>query len=194
MSGPQFEGQKEQGVMGWIHQNRSKTIAGIIALIALIGGLYLFNSDGNNNPASVINGGDDQKTIQNAEEQDQDATEANSRDNQQVVPPAETVTNEAIKETAQSGQGITHLARRAAKTYIDQNSNLKDKISKEQKIFIEDYLKDRIKEGLGKTTIEINEEIGFDKNLIQEAINASEQLTENQLNNLTKYANLVPSL
>lgn len=91
---------------------------------------------------------------------------------------------------AQTGEGITHLARQTLKEYLLANPEKAQNLSKEHKIFIEDYLKDSI----GSRPLEIGEEISFNENKISEAIEASLNLSQSQLKNLEQYSRLVTSL
>ena len=82
------------------------------------------------------------------------------------------------------GDGVTHLARRALKSYLEDHSQ---DLTNEHKIYIEDYLKDNI----GSKSLEVGEEITFSEDLIKEAIDASLKLTPEQLQNLEQYSVLV---
>ena len=81
---------------------------------------------------------------------------------------------------------MTHLARRALKDYLKDHSQ---ELTNEHKIYIEDYLKDRI----GSQPLEIDEEITFSEDLIKEAIDASSQLTPEQLKVIEQFSALVVS-
>ena len=91
-------------------------------------------------------------------------------------------------ETAAKGEGLTHLARRALRSY------LKDRplpfLTPEHKIYIEDYLAKK----KGGGWLELGQKVEFSQDLIREAIEMSEQLTPSQLENLKQYSQLVPSL
>jgi len=93
------------------------------------------------------------------------------------------------EEVAKPGDGITHLARRALKEYLQekgQGSNL----TPEHKIYIEDYLQKKT----GDYWLKIGQKLTFSEELIKEAIQKAETLTPEQLQNLTQYAKLVPEL
>ncbi|MBU4030594.1 hypothetical protein KJ756_00265, partial [Patescibacteria group bacterium] len=62
-------------------------------------------------------------------------------------------------------------------------------LTNEHKIYIEDYLKDQV----GSRPLEVGEEITFSEDLIKEAIDASLELSPEQLKNLEKYSALVVS-
>lgn len=100
------------------------------------------------------------------------------------------ITTDTIVETAKKGEGITHLARRALSDCLaEQNTNVIE-LSPEQQIYVEDYLQNEI----GSRPLRIGDEISFSKDLLQEAIDASLALTNSQINTLSKYVPLVPSL
>ncbi|PJE58054.1 MAG: hypothetical protein COU81_02800 [Candidatus Portnoybacteria bacterium CG10_big_fil_rev_8_21_14_0_10_36_7] len=185
MSGPQFE--QEESQESWIKTNQGKMTTLLAALIILIGGLYLFKSNSSNNTASVVD------TLQTETNDKQASTndQANSTD---APIKMETVTDTEIKEVAQKGDGLTHLARRATKTYLESNNDLNSTITKEQKIYIEDYLAKQLKTRRAGKGLEVNEEVNLSKELVNNAIEASQKLNQKQLDNLTKYTQLVPSL
>jgi hypothetical protein len=89
-----------------------------------------------------------------------------------------------VIETAVKGDGVTHLARRALKSYLNDHP---EELTNEHKIYIEDYLKDKT----GSRPLEIGEEVTFSEDLIKQAIDASLELTEAQLKNLEQYSALV---
>jgi len=96
---------------------------------------------------------------------------------------------ETYKETAKRGDGLTHLARRATTSYIeDENINL----SHEERIYVEDYVQKRLApEKTGLRHLEIGEEIEVSTELIEEAIAQAELLTTQQIENLSQYTALV---
>lgn len=94
-----------------------------------------------------------------------------------------------FSQKAQKGQGITHLARQALTEYLE-NIKPNVRLSKEQKIYIEDYLKDKT----GKKRVLVGQAIAFEKDKITKAIDISGHLSLKQLARLKKYAARVPSL
>ncbi len=95
---------------------------------------------------------------------------------------------EVYTETAERGDGLTHLARRALSNYVEENeiTNLTD----EHKIYIEDY----IQKELGSYSLFLGQEVEISQDLISEAVNESRELSGEQLNNLKQYSVLVSSL
>lgn len=91
--------------------------------------------------------------------------------------------------TAQKGDGLTHMARRAVADYLVQNPD--STLTAAHKIYIEDYVRKAIDHTGGVST---GQEITFSKNVIEQAVDTAKNLNEAQLNNLQKYVALVPSL
>ena len=216
MGGPQFGLDNEpKGFRKWIDKYGSSVILPIIALLILAGGIYLYASQKGGEPIlSLEEGTADirQEVLGLAEESDvlgeQSPTDIVKQEIEEIIgepieatviepitePITEVVIEEIIPESisqggmitekAAKGDGITHLARRALETYLNDHPQ---GLTNEQKIYIEDYLKDKI----GPRTLEVEEEITFSEDLIKEAINASLELTEAQLKNLEQYSALV---
>jgi hypothetical protein len=109
--------------------------------------------------------------------------------NQEPLSLPNKETKMVYEETAGAGEGITHLARKALKEYLSQKE-VDFEITPEHKIYIEDYIQNRI----GDRWLALGEKISISKDLIEEAINHSKELTKQELENLTQYASLVPSL
>ncbi|MCD6148057.1 hypothetical protein J7J18_01655 [bacterium] len=96
---------------------------------------------------------------------------------------------EKYLETAAKGEGLTHLARRALRSYLkDHPSSFH--LTPEHKVYIEDYLAKK----KGGGWLRLGQKVEFSQDLIKEAIEMSEQLTPSQLENLKQYSQLVPTL
>jgi len=100
--------------------------------------------------------------------------------------PVITSQGKVYKEIAEVGEGITHLARKALKQYLEEKGSDLD-LTPEHKIFIEDYIQNHI----GDRWLNLGEEITISEDLIVEAINQSRNLTTQQLENLKQYSALV---
>jgi uncharacterized protein YneF (UPF0154 family) len=92
-------------------------------------------------------------------------------------------------EEAKKGEGITHLARRTLKEYLKENPQ-EPSLSPEHKVYIEDYLAKK----MGGGWLQLGEKVEFSQELLKEAIQKAETLTPQQLENLTQFSQLVPSL
>lgn len=96
---------------------------------------------------------------------------------------------ESITQKAEPGEGVTHLARKALKEYLtDKEGSVQ--LSVEQKIYVEDFLKD----AAGSQPLEIGEEITFSVAQIDQAVALAQDLTDTQIQNLSKYVPFVPLL
>ena len=98
-------------------------------------------------------------------------------------------TEETFTEKAEQGEGITHLARKALKNYLAKEGNGLE-LSKEQKIYIEDYLQNET----GSELLAIGEERAFSKNMIEEAVESAQKLSDEQLKKIEQFSALAPSL
>ncbi|TRZ80903.1 hypothetical protein D4R86_03570 [bacterium] len=193
----------------WIKNNFSAIILPIIALIILGGGIYLYSQqkgEGLDLTQKELETGittiDLGETESITETEPAEEEELNKEEPATQVPEEEVTTvagqdkedivvsqidKNIYQEKADSGEGITHLARKALKEYLS-DKNLK--LTAEHKIFIEDYMQNRT----GTRSLSLNEEVTFSHSLIEEAIGQAQQLTDLQLHNLEQYSHLVPSL
>lgn len=89
-------------------------------------------------------------------------------------------------EVAETGNGITHLARKASSRWLSENQ-AGYAVTDEHRIYIEDYIQNK----LGTRGLEIGEtmEISFD--LIQEAVAAAGELNEMELRGLSQYTGVL---
>lgn len=108
----------------------------------------------------------------------------NDTDNKEKKSPSSSNNNSEniYAITARYGEGITHLARHALEKHLAKTGNGSE-LTKEHKIYIEDYLQNKT----GKQKIEIGHQEIFSEDLIQEAISNANRLSEKSLENLSKY-------
>jgi len=195
MSGPKFG---ENG--GWwagFKRNRSNIVLSIIGILIIVGGIYLYaNYQG-------PNVSEEQNSQQNQEQVTPDQVNPQGNQSEQVSQPNQpaklpvsekavivNTSNNQITAKANKGAGVTHLARAAAKQYLANNPSISQSLTPEHKIYIEDYItKKTSTQGL-----KVDQQLSFSDNLIKDAINHSQQLSQKQLQNLHKYVLLVPSL
>lgn len=195
--GPNFGSPEDwdQPSDGWFSKYGSTVVLPIIAILVLAGGIYLYATQ-KSAPTTLEDIGQEQgeisligeelELIDEITEVIEEETEEQEPKIEEIIPAPKKTTG-AIVETAVRGNGVTHLARRALKTYISDSPQVGTDLTNEHRIYIEDYLKDKT----GSQFLEVGNEISFSKDLIQEAIDASKNLTENQLKNLEKYSTLV---
>lgn len=88
------------------------------------------------------------------------------------------------KETAENGDGITNLARRAIGEYLNESDS---ELSSEHKIFVEDYVQNHI----GDRKLQVGETISISESLIVEGINKAQGLSAEELQNLENFTELV---
>lgn len=204
-SGPQFgldnKNDWSKKTKEWINKYGSSIILPIIALLILAGGIYLYanqkgqeviltlDEDLNQEETANLNQEEEIADIEGLiglTEENNQVEENNQNDEaviQEIIPESRKE-GHMIIEKANPGEGTTHLARRALKNYLEDNPQ---ELTNEHKVYIEDYLKDKT----GSNPLEIGEEISFSEGLIKEAIDASLQLTPDQLKNLEQYSVLV---
>lgn len=91
-------------------------------------------------------------------------------------------TETAFVEVAQRGEGVTHLARRAAGRWLQENQAGYE-VTAEHKIYIEDYIKDYV----NRKGLQVGAEQEISYKLIADAVAAAKELNEKQLKNLSKY-------
>ena len=101
----------------------------------------------------------------------------------------EEVYTETYVEKAEKGDGLTHLSRKAITTYMNEEGL---ELSDEERVYMEDYVQKRIApEKTGPRYLEVGEEVEISREIIEDALLEVENLTPNQLDNLTHYASLV---
>jgi hypothetical protein len=152
----------------------------------------------NSNQSNEIADNSSEKNNQEVAAENTDQAEAAKEDGKTDEPAKEEITNIKNKdegsvlsssdsgkqyiETAVYGDGITHLARRALDEYIQETGDGAN-LSKEQKIYAEDYMQNRT----GSEKIEIGHQETFSEKLIKEAISNANNLSEKSLQNIAKY-------
>ena len=205
--------EEEGGFKTWLEDNL-RIILSILVVFAIAGGIYSY-SQRSQTPAlteetTTTSDDADQTTKpddQIAKDETETTPEVKKDDNAakpdtakpaetkpaEATTPAPTVTESketetAFVETAARGDSATLLARQAVANFLEKNPD--SAISREHKVYIEDYLRKHTVSG----PIHVGTSVEFSKSLIQEAIGKSKQLSDQQLTNLKKYSNRAPSL
>jgi len=106
----------------------------------------------------------------------------NNNENEEPAVSSSDNSGKQYAETAVFGDGITHLARRALEEYIQETGDGAN-LTKEKKIYIEDYMQNRT----GSEKINIGHQETFSESLIEEAISNANNLSEKSLENIKKY-------
>jgi predicted negative regulator of RcsB-dependent stress response len=193
------ENQETDGVKQWFQDNL-RIIISILVVVFIAGGIYSYSNRSveiakleESQQTDILESADNMNAVEETTkaEVDQKTVPAQTTDKkQEQVAPAETSqeTAQSFIETAAKGDGTTKLARKALANYLEKNPD--SSLTKEHKIYIEDYLRKNIP----TKSVKIGNSVEFSKSLIQDAISKSKNLNENQLRNLQKYAVRVPSL
>ncbi len=101
----------------------------------------------------------------------------------------ESVERKYYKKTAQEGDGLTHLARRAVTSYMEEE---KINLSEEERVYVEDYVQKRLHtEKEEPRFLDIGEEVEISLELIYEGVSSAKNLTSQQIDNLSQYSVLV---
>ncbi|OGE81521.1 MAG: hypothetical protein A2826_00505 [Candidatus Doudnabacteria bacterium RIFCSPHIGHO2_01_FULL_43_23] len=185
----------------------SKTITRLIIIAIIIIGAAIYSQSQNPETDKLVDEEEVTDTLAEEENETDLTSENDSKDDTSVIVKDSTtkssevsVTKETSKTsvkvsgkeiivTAQSGNGYTHLARKALAEYLDTTGD--QGLKAEHKIFIEDYLQKKISDRNGLHT---GDEVSFSQDQIQEAIDVAQDLTDAQVQNLSQYVPLVPSL
>jgi len=184
LSGPRFHEKAEKTEKsynnGWggkikntLKEKRSVIMAFGIILTSIVGGVLL---------ASTLSSGTEnlQSNLTTAVNTETATTNNTTTDANTLNITPESATGE-ITQTANFGEGVTHLARKAVSEYLAVSGV---ELSAEQKIYAEDYLR----KATGSQSLEEGDAITFAAANIKSAIDASLALEQWQLNNLTQYA------
>lgn len=184
-------------VKNWFSDNL-RIIISIIIVVVIAGGVYSYSKRSQapaNNPsqATVQEQSGTASTDQNAPAQPGTQNTSNPTTTAPSTPQISSTTTSqetetSFVETAGRGDGTIRLARTALANYLEKNPD--STLTPEHKIYIEDYLSKKV----GAQRLALGASKEFQKDLIGQAIAASKNLNQNQLNNLHKYAVRVPSL
>lgn len=191
---------ENQGVLGkfnsWV-KNHSRAITSLVIIAVIVGvGIYAYNKPNveesttatTEQPAEEVKVAEESKpVIEIAQPNESSATTATSVAPVAIERTVETK-GEEIVVTAGKGDGITHLARQALKEYMKADSGVA--LNAEQKIYVEDYLKDRNVSG----RLAMGDSKNFSRESIKQAIDAAKNLNERQIQNLSKYTKMVSEL
>lgn len=106
----------------------------------------------------------------------------NKNNNESTTSSEHTDSGKVYTVTASYGEGITHLARHALEEYLQETGG-NNELTKEHKIYIEDYIQNRT----GDQKISLGHQETFSENLIKEAISSSQKLSPKLIENLKQY-------
>ena len=180
-----------------------RTVSALIIILIVAAAIYAFSGD----DAATPTGETDQAAV-TTEESSEESNEAETATEEaaeteevamETTAPSAPVTQDQLRaeaqqlpeprrtdagyvEVAQAGDGITHLSRRAVTRWLAANQAGYE-VTNEHRIFIEDYIQNRV--GSHGLSLGQEQEISFE--LIKEAVEAANQLNQNQLKNLSQY-------
>ncbi len=190
---PESQDEKNQQIKRWFQDNL-RIIVSIVIVIAIAGGIYSYSNRGASDIAT------DSKSDQVAQDQNSDQSSTDtSKNTKSDLTKTDTTkvstttssqeTENSFVETAGKGDGLTTLARQATANYLEKNPD--SALTKEHKIYVEDYLRKNVAHTGG---VHVGTSVEFSKDLIQKAITQSKNLNERQLKNLQKYSARVSTL
>jgi hypothetical protein len=185
----------KNSIKAWFQDNL-RIIISILIVVLIAGGIYSYSNRTESPESPIADLNDAENIISESEEEvvansdKKEETEATDQEKDSVSSIATSQeTEKSFIQTAAKGDSQTTLARAALANFLEKNPN--SELTSEHKIYIEDYLRKKINyEG----RIFTGTSLEFQKDLIQEAISHSKNLTPDQLKNLQKYVVKVPSL
>lgn len=187
-----FEEGTADKVKAWIQENL-RVIVSVFIVAAIALGIYSYSdrsvTSEEANVSQEMTSSESTDGNEGVTPTEEEKTAPNTASEEKTpVTPAETSreTEGSFVETAVPGNGFTHLARAAARNYLEKNPD--SSLTAEHKIYIEDYLRKNVGHS---GSVRVGTSVEFSKSLIQEAIAKSKTLSDRQLQNLTKYANRV---
>jgi hypothetical protein len=144
-----------------------------------------------NRMISIFNGDEEENEEEELQEEDGEVEDEEEEDD--LVVKEDNIYNwfsssSNYNQVAEREEGLTHLARKATTEYMsDSGVELTD----EERIYIEDYIQKELQKEKGKTVVEIGETVEISPDLIEEAVDSADNLTAEQLNNLSQYTAFV---
>ena len=201
----QNEEYQSGGMKQWLQDNL-RILISVFIVILIAGGIYSYSlreeSRDNElaqeeNILDEITGEEEEQTPEEEKEIVQEEKQSDQKQQEQKAPEQNKISSSATSqetensfiEAAQEGDGTTQLARRALDHNLEKNPD--STLTKEHKIYIEDYLRKNVS---FNGQVHIGTSVEFQKSLINDAIAKSKTLNENQLRNLQKYSARVSSL
>lgn len=190
---PESQEAKIEDIKRWFQDNL-RIVISIAIVIVIAGGIYSY-SRRTDSPIVTTDEATEQAAIdENSVEVTTESEGSEATVTKEVKQEVSSVatskeTEGSFIETAGKGDSVTVLARRATANYLEKNQD--STITKEHKIYIEDYLRKNVGQ---KGGIEVGTSVEFSKDLVQKAIEKSKTLNERQLKNLEKYSARVSSL
>lgn len=195
---PHFEESHNHEGTSWFQENL-RIIVSIFIVAAIALGIYSYSQRAENlsdeDIASLLETkGDEAKDSAAGDAMTQEGGEAGANSEQAaskgtvVTPELSEEKEGSYVETAEAGDGMTHLARRALTHALENNSDWN--LSAEQKVYVEDYLQ---KHAGGNQGLNTGSKVEFSKEVMNQAIEQAKGLNEAQLAKIKPYAQKVSS-
>lgn len=181
---PLFEETSSSEVGTWLQENL-RVIVSVFIVGAIALGIYSYSQRTETVSIDEIDESEISETLESTDATTSENTNT-AEETRKVLAeiPAEMSleTEDSFVETAVTGEGTTHLARRALANSLEKNPD--SSLTSEHKIYIEDYLRKHV----GQKQVHVGTSVEFSKSLINEAISQSKTLNSHQLDNLKKYS------
>lgn len=187
---PHFEESHTHERSNWFQENL-RIIVSIFIVAAIALGIYSYSQRSENlsdeDIASLLEtSGDEEDAMMDDEStMNEDTTVSKGT---VVTPELSEEKETSYVETAEAGDGTTHLARRALTHALEGNSDWN--LSAEQKVYVEDYLQKQVG---GMADLAPGTKVEFSKEMINQAVENAKGLNETQLAHIRPYAQKVSS-
>ncbi|MDD5397131.1 MAG: hypothetical protein PHW24_03680 [Candidatus Moranbacteria bacterium] len=190
---PEPQEEKVEDLKRWFQDNL-RIVVSVLIVVVIAGGIYSYSKRTDSpivsDQSQTTDKNDASATTEDNATAADGQTATSSNVSKQVSSAATSKETEAsFVETAGKNDSLTVLARRATANYLEKNQD--SSLTKEHKIYIEDYLRKAVTH---KGGVHVGTSVEFSKDLIQKAIQQSKTLNEKQLKNLQKYSSRVSSL
>ncbi len=182
----QLEGLKKQVTENW----RIILVAAIVLVISLNSFQNEKQANQSNQPTQSPSASTQTKqdNIDNPENTASSNTTASAaEETSESTKASNNADQTGVAQTAQKGDSMTTMARRAVKGFLEKNGKT---LSSEQKIYAEDY----VRKLTPTQKIKSGQTLTFSEETIKTAVEKSEKLTEKQIKNLGKFVPLVKNL
>lgn len=190
---PETQEDNSEQIKRWFQDNL-RIVISVAIVVVIAGGIYSY-SKRTNSPIVAEQTESTEKATNDEAQPTEKTTDAKvtteNKDTKTQVSAVQTSkeTEGSFVQTAVKNEGLTVLARKATANYLEKNQD--SSLTKEHKIYIEDYLRKNVGH---KGGVHIGTSVEFSKDLIQKAITQSKTLNDKQLKNLQKYSARVSSL
>ncbi|TSC72290.1 MAG: Uncharacterized protein G01um101438_608 [Parcubacteria group bacterium Gr01-1014_38] len=168
-------------------RNSPRTVSTIIVILIVVGAIFAFSDQGQQPGAPTVSPAPTEVPPPEGSPTPKGETTPAPKGGPTPTPlPEARETEEAYMEVATRGDGATHLARRALLRSLEAGKPGFE-LTAEHKVWIEDYVKDRI----SRKSLALGESVTITKGLVREGIENSKGLTDAQLQHLKRYSRLV---